>query len=267
MELLVAALLVIMVVVVVRIRSAIDKQDAKNDSFVAPTSSDGSTGEDVEINKILSYEIPVPDTFEYHYRSGSRLSERQRSAKKARRAYDLYMLAERRRREEEEQQHALQEARRIGIRKIRQSNPAGYSNEWVVKLTKEQEGCCFWCAIEINDGDRHLDHVWPLSRGGFHDVANLVLSCGRCNLRKGARSPWAMVREDLDLNRQEIVWRNLLNMGIGATPTASRQTPQEDPAPQLAFDWTDGEVEIVPSSRAIFAEVDGKTVQLTFEFD
>ena len=76
-----------------------------------------------------------------------------------------------------------------------------------------------------------------------------------------------MVRETLDLSRQEIVWRNLLKMGIGATPTASRQSPQVDPAPQLTIDWTDGDVEIGPSSRSIFAEVDGKTVQLTLEFD
>lgn len=267
MEPLAAAALVVMVVIFVRIRSAKSKPHTKNDAFVASACEDDSARADTGSDEVLSYEIPIPDTFQYRHRRGPRLSERQRSAKKARRDYDLYMLAERRRQEEEEQRLAIREARRVGIRKLRQSNPVGFSNEWVVNLAKGQEGCCFWCGIETTDGDQHLDHVWPLSKGGFHDVANLVLACGHCNLKKGARSPWDVVREDLDPSRQQLVWGNLLRMGVGATPAASRQTPQTDPAYQLAFDWTEVDAEIGSSSRAIFAEVDGKTIQLTLEFD
>lgn len=269
MELFVAAILVSIVVVVVRIRTTKVKQNTKNDVLVTPASDDGSNGKDIELNKVLSYEIPVPDTFEYHYRSGSRRSGRQRSAKKARLEYELFMLAERRRREEEEQQLAIQEARRIGIRKLRQSNPTGFSSQWVANLTKRQEYRCFWCGLETRDGDRHLDHVWPLSKGGFHDVANLVLACGPCNLKKGARSPWEMVREDLDSGRQEIVWGMLLRMGVGGTPGTSRRTPQTEIADQLVFDWAEVEVEGEgePTTRAIFAEVEGKPIQLTLGFD
>lgn len=44
---------------------------------------------------------------------------------------------------------------------------------------------CFWCgAHDIEIGQRSIDHVVPLVRGGTNDLANLVLSCKRCNHRK-----------------------------------------------------------------------------------
>src|SRR5258708_6904879 len=35
----------------------------------------------------------------------------------------------------------------------------------------------------------HIDHVAPLSKGGSNDEDNLVLTCSRCNLKKGGRTP------------------------------------------------------------------------------
>lgn len=32
-----------------------------------------------------------------------------------------------------------------------------------------------------------LDHVFPRSKGGENTIENLVLSCGKCNMKKGAR--------------------------------------------------------------------------------
>lgn len=49
---------------------------------------------------------------------------------------------------------------------------------------------CFWCGLPFAEGDRiHVDHVWPLSRGGHHAVRNLVPACERCNLAKHASLP------------------------------------------------------------------------------
>jgi 5-methylcytosine-specific restriction endonuclease McrA len=50
----------------------------------------------------------------------------------------------------------------------------------------------FWafdsrCAYCGSDGQLHLDHVEPLSRGGLHTPTNLVPACERCNLSKGAK--------------------------------------------------------------------------------
>ena len=36
----------------------------------------------------------------------------------------------------------------------------------------------------------HLDHGIPLSRGGLHDIDNLVPACRMCNLHKHAKLDW-----------------------------------------------------------------------------
>jgi hypothetical protein len=43
---------------------------------------------------------------------------------------------------------------------------------------------CYWCRMPVA-WDFHFDHVLPTARGGAHELANLVVSCGRCNLLKG----------------------------------------------------------------------------------
>ena len=74
--------------------------------------------------------------------------------------------------------------------------PAAARNE----VAKRDRGVCQHCGAraakaEVNkrgvltfrdDAGRvfHIDHVTPISRGGDHTPANLVLSCAPCNLSK-----------------------------------------------------------------------------------
>lgn len=44
---------------------------------------------------------------------------------------------------------------------------------------------CAYCSAE---GDLHLEHMTPLSRGGRHTASNVVPACPRCNLSKGAKT-------------------------------------------------------------------------------
>ena len=51
---------------------------------------------------------------------------------------------------------------------------------------------CYWCNKQINKEDSrsyHLDHFIPLSKGGLNVIKNIVLSCAKCNLSKGAMMP------------------------------------------------------------------------------
>ena len=51
---------------------------------------------------------------------------------------------------------------------------------------------CYWCNKQINKEDSrsyHLDHFVPLSKGGLNVIKNIVLSCAKCNLSKGAMMP------------------------------------------------------------------------------
>lgn len=48
---------------------------------------------------------------------------------------------------------------------------------------------CQYCAIDLNPKDATLDHVIPRSQGGITSWENIVCSCGRCNRKKGGRTP------------------------------------------------------------------------------
>lgn len=62
----------------------------------------------------------------------------------------------------------------------------------VRKAVRERDGeRCVYCGDEA--GPFHLDHVVPYSRGGDHEVDNLVVACATCNVSKGAKTleEWA----------------------------------------------------------------------------
>ena len=52
-----------------------------------------------------------------------------------------------------------------------------------------QRGRCYWCGKKVPWGKKHVDHVVPLALGGSNGPENLVVSCVRCNARKGAKHP------------------------------------------------------------------------------
>jgi 5-methylcytosine-specific restriction endonuclease McrA len=47
-----------------------------------------------------------------------------------------------------------------------------------------QHVTCYLCGKHPEKGERHVDHVIPLSRGGRHEAGNLAIACKRCNLTK-----------------------------------------------------------------------------------
>jgi 5-methylcytosine-specific restriction endonuclease McrA len=49
-------------------------------------------------------------------------------------------------------------------------------------------GCCWYCGCELSLAKwATIDHETPRSRGGADEPENVLLSCRRCNQRKGAR--------------------------------------------------------------------------------
>lgn len=44
---------------------------------------------------------------------------------------------------------------------------------------------CVYCDEDLHDGEIHLDHVIPESRGGSTTYDNLQVTCRKCNLAKG----------------------------------------------------------------------------------
>lgn len=56
------------------------------------------------------------------------------------------------------------------------------------------------CAYCKGEGDLHMDHVVPLSRGGTHTIGNVVPACPPCNLSKHSRfvTEWRVARTRAD---------------------------------------------------------------------
>ncbi|HEX6293396.1 MAG TPA: HNH endonuclease [Herpetosiphonaceae bacterium] len=55
--------------------------------------------------------------------------------------------------------------------------------------TPERHPSCYYIDPATIDKTKipTIDHVIPQSKGGTHDLSNLVLACRSCNSRKGAR--------------------------------------------------------------------------------
>ena len=71
-------------------------------------------------------------------------------------------------------------------REIEDSGMTGAElNEW----KKRQSKVCYWCGVACKS-NYHVDHYTPLSKGGAHQVENLVIACPRCNLTKNCTDPY-----------------------------------------------------------------------------
>jgi len=73
-------------------------------------------------------------------------------------------------------------------RRVRETSQLGdWKPEYEALLLQEQHGCCYYCQIPFQP-NYDLEHKIPLSRGGMHDISNIVLSCRSCNVKKGIKT-------------------------------------------------------------------------------
>jgi len=63
----------------------------------------------------------------------------------------------------------------------------------LMKWEKSAKKLCYWCGVAC-DKTYHVDHYFPLSKGGKHEIKNLVISCKSCNLRKSAKDPYEFAK-------------------------------------------------------------------------
>lgn len=71
----------------------------------------------------------------------------------------------------------------------RAQEDGGASARDVLEWKRNQKKVCYWCGAKCGD-DHTIDHYEPLSKGGAHELSNLVIACRSCNLRKNARDPY-----------------------------------------------------------------------------
>ena len=75
---------------------------------------------------------------------------------------------------------------------MRRSAEGSYTKEDIEFLFSTQRGKCVNCLKGISDG-YHIDHIYPVSKGGTNYPSNLQLLCAQCNYKKSAKDPidWA----------------------------------------------------------------------------
>ncbi len=82
-------------------------------------------------------------------------------------------------------QHRANENRR----RARKTNVGGsHCAKDVENLMALQRGRCVYCKSDIRNSF-HVDHIYPIARGGSNDKANIQLLCPQCNMRKHASDP------------------------------------------------------------------------------
>ena len=59
----------------------------------------------------------------------------------------------------------------------------------VRRLWDEQDGFCLGCRGDLFLLGYHVDHIYPLSKGGANSPENLQLLCPTCNRQKGDKLP------------------------------------------------------------------------------
>lgn len=64
----------------------------------------------------------------------------------------------------------------------------GYSNIPNYRIFERDTFTCIYCGkSSIEDNIKlHIDHIYPLSKGGSNNIDNLVTSCKYCNISKNA---------------------------------------------------------------------------------
>ena len=78
---------------------------------------------------------------------------------------------------------------RANNRRAHKKNNGGVHTAEDIKAQYErQKGTCFYCGKKVGK-KYHVDHVIPISRGGYNGPENLVISCPKCNLSKGTKHP------------------------------------------------------------------------------
>lgn len=74
-------------------------------------------------------------------------------------------------------------------RRARIFNSEGqYSKEDINRIKTEQNHLCNICSIDVSV-KYHVDHIYPISKGGKNVAENIQILCPTCNLKKGNKIP------------------------------------------------------------------------------
>ena len=104
------------------------------------------------------------------------------------------------------------------------------------KMYEEQNHKCAYCGCDLEENQKHLDHILPISRGGKHTIKNVHWTCAECNLSKGNKT------EEEWLTKEKMkptdIWTNHPNPKF--KPACKNGDPCHTPAPRGSSTGTQG---------------------------
>lgn len=165
-----------------------------------------------DIKKIIG-ELRFIDSLiaEYSKRINRFLREEKSEAKKKERdekklileqkKLDAGLLREQKRKEKEEKKQAELNTYK---NKVQQKEKEKRKTLKKMKPTLKHLGYCPYCFESFSaDSVTHVDHIYPLSKGGLESAKNLVVVCSTCNLNKGKLTLNSFIKK-FNLNRDAI---------------------------------------------------------------
>lgn len=69
---------------------------------------------------------------------------------------------------------------------------------------KVATGVCYYCGKKFKPSELTMDHVIPLSRGGYSEKINIVPCCKQCNTKKNSLLPVEWEEYIQSLNKIDI---------------------------------------------------------------
>lgn len=85
--------------------------------------------------------------------------------------------------------NAKSSARRAHARSVMKEEDRSRINGLYREARETRRIRCYLCGGLIPIGERHVDHIVPLAKGGMHSIDNLAVACAQCNRSKGAKLP------------------------------------------------------------------------------
>lgn len=88
-------------------------------------------------------------------------------------------------------------ARRRAIKSNNSAKDIAILNRLYKTIREKLHVRCYYCAKVMAGKDAHIDHVFPLAKGGKHSTDNLCVACPECNHSKNARHPndWGKIKQ------------------------------------------------------------------------
>jgi len=128
---------------------------------------------------------------EYYKKNIKTIRERSRSYREKNRERYRHQALEYQR----ANKHKVLRNKKAYKHRLRSAQQDGMSGPETRQWEKAQKKVCYWCGIRCSR-KYHIDHYFPLSRGGTHTKDNLVISCPRCNQSKLSRDPYEFAQKE-----------------------------------------------------------------------